>query len=124
MLYRRRLEMEMEELKPDLTILRSAATELRDSQRFKKLLQTVLAIGNTLNASTFRGGATGFSLDSLLKVSFALLSLLAMLQLTPSSYDLVTRYQVSKRFSGYSNSAALPRSRDSPKRFRLDRIPR
>lgn len=69
MLFRRRLEMEMEELKPDLTILRSAATELRDSQRFKKLLQTVLAIGNTLNASTFRGGATGFSLDSLLKVS-------------------------------------------------------
>jgi len=69
MLYRRKLEMEMEELKPDLTILRSAATELRDSHRFKKLLQAVLAIGNTLNASTFRGGATGFSLDSLLKVS-------------------------------------------------------
>jgi hypothetical protein len=68
MLYRRRLEIEMEELKPDLSMLRSAASELRESQRFKTVLQTVLAIGNSLNASTFRGSAAGFSLDSLLKV--------------------------------------------------------
>ncbi|GAA5859773.1 hypothetical protein JCM1840_006447 [Sporobolomyces johnsonii] len=68
MLYRRRLEIDMEELKPDLTILRAAADELKQSAKFKKLLQTVLAIGNALNASTFRGGAAGFSLDSLLKL--------------------------------------------------------
>ncbi|GAA5950997.1 hypothetical protein JCM3765_004650 [Sporobolomyces pararoseus] len=68
MLYRRRLEIEMEELKPDLSMLRTAASELRESRRFKNVLQTVLAIGNTLNASTFRGGASGFSLDSLLRL--------------------------------------------------------
>ncbi|BGP44533.1 hypothetical protein JCM10450v2_000347 [Rhodotorula kratochvilovae] len=68
MLYRRRLDMEMEELKPDLTILRAASDELRSSKRFQTLLQTVLAIGNTLNGGTFRGGAAGFSLDALLKL--------------------------------------------------------
>ncbi|BGP21424.1 hypothetical protein JCM10295v2_000299 [Rhodotorula toruloides] len=39
MVYRRRLDMEMEELKPDLTILRSACDELRSSSKLKKLLQ-------------------------------------------------------------------------------------
>ena len=38
MLYRRRLEMEQEELKPELNILRGAADELRRSQKFRKLL--------------------------------------------------------------------------------------
>lgn len=107
MLLRRRLELEMEEvslapaspepdrtdvtssqIKPDLTILRSAADELRHSSKFKQILsvsirerrrdkiithclcsQTVLMIGNTLNAGNFmRGNAGGFSLDTLLKV--------------------------------------------------------
>ncbi|GAA5951520.1 hypothetical protein JCM21900_001590 [Sporobolomyces salmonicolor] len=49
-------------------MLRTAADELKRSAKFKRLLQTVLAIGNALNASTFRGEAEGFSLDSLLKL--------------------------------------------------------
>ena len=32
-------------------------------------MQTVLTVGNTLNSATFRGGARGFQLDALLKVS-------------------------------------------------------
>lgn len=32
-------------------------------------MQVVRAVGNTLNASTFRGNARGFQLDALLKVS-------------------------------------------------------
>jgi len=32
------------------------------------MCQVVLVLGNTLNGSTFRGGARGFQLDSLLKV--------------------------------------------------------
>lgn len=71
MLYRRRLDMEMEELKPDLSILFTASEELKASKRFQTLLRTVLAMGNTLNGGTFRGGAAGFSLDSLLKVRWA-----------------------------------------------------
>ena len=38
MIYRRKLEMDMEELKPELTILRSAADELKNSIALKKLL--------------------------------------------------------------------------------------
>lgn len=38
MIYRRKLEMDMEELKPELTILRSAADELKNSLSLKKLL--------------------------------------------------------------------------------------
>lgn len=35
---------------------------------FLTICQVVLVLGNTLNGSTFRGGARGFQLDSLLKV--------------------------------------------------------
>ncbi|KAK4702492.1 hypothetical protein P7C70_g3733, partial [Phenoliferia sp. Uapishka_3] len=68
MLYRRRLEMEQEELKPELNILRGAVDELKNSTKFRKLLATVLSLGNMLNASTFRGDADGFQLEALLKL--------------------------------------------------------
>lgn len=82
--------MELEELKPEFSILRCAADELKSSAKLKTVLavsyeydtlgsmklahsnlfrQTILAIGNTLNASTFRGDAQGFQIESLLKVS-------------------------------------------------------
>lgn len=60
--------MEMEELKPELLILRNAADELKNCSRFKSILASVLAIGNALNSGSFRGGAEGFQIDSLLKV--------------------------------------------------------
>jgi len=69
MLYRRRFEFEIEEIRPDLNILRNASHELRSSLKFKQILQVVLALGNTLNGSTFRGGAQGFQLNSLLKMN-------------------------------------------------------
>ncbi|KIK67748.1 hypothetical protein GYMLUDRAFT_68769 [Collybiopsis luxurians FD-317 M1] len=68
MLFQRKLELDMHELRPELDILRNACLELRNSQKFKRILNTVLAIGNTLNGSTFRGGARGFQLDALLKL--------------------------------------------------------
>jgi hypothetical protein len=85
MQYRRKLDLEVAELRPELGILRDAARELKASARFKQVLQVgsmlpnnevaflihhqgVLAIGNALNGSTFRGGAQGFQLESLLKV--------------------------------------------------------
>lgn len=71
MMYRGKLDLEMAEIRPDLNMLRNASRELRQSTKFKKVLQVVLAVGNALNASTFRGGAKGFRLESLLKVSFA-----------------------------------------------------
>ena len=38
MIYRRRFEMDLEELKPELKIVRSATEELRGSKQFKRLL--------------------------------------------------------------------------------------
>ncbi|KAF8351690.1 hypothetical protein F5887DRAFT_938683 [Amanita rubescens] len=68
MIYRRKLELDIEELRPELDHLKIACRELRTSPRFKKVLQAVLAIGNALNVSTFRGEARGFQLDALLKL--------------------------------------------------------
>lgn len=39
MLFRRRLDMDIAEARPELDILRHAASELRASARFKKVLQ-------------------------------------------------------------------------------------
>jgi len=68
MLYRRQLNMAQEELKPDLTMLRSAADELKRSSKLKTVLATVLQLGNELNGGTFRGDADGFQLSDLLKL--------------------------------------------------------
>lgn len=84
MLYRRKLEIEIEEIRPELNVVRNASRELRNSQRFKgvlqvtrcfftpcnrlNILQTVLTVGNALNGSSFRGGARGFQLEALLKL--------------------------------------------------------
>jgi diaphanous 1 len=68
MIYRRKLEMDLEELGAELSILRAATDEMRWSDRFKRVLEAVLTVGNALNASTFRGDARGFQLEALLKV--------------------------------------------------------
>ena len=44
MLYRRKLELEIEEIRPELDIVHLAAKELRSSLRFKRVLQ-VCGIG-------------------------------------------------------------------------------
>lgn len=44
MIYRRKLEMDMQELKPELTILRSAVDELKNSLCLKKLLAVSLRL--------------------------------------------------------------------------------
>ena len=89
MIYRRKLDLEIEEIRPELNIIRNASRELRSSSRLKAVLQVypifivfpflglilqqvVLAIGNALNGSSFRGGARGFQLEALSKVKFLL----------------------------------------------------
>ncbi|CAG8710518.1 11075_t:CDS:2 [Acaulospora morrowiae] len=77
MIYRRRFEMEVEELKPEIEVLHEVYIELKESVKFKRLLKasiyviiidTILVIGNHLNRSTFRGNAVGFQIDCLLKI--------------------------------------------------------
>ncbi|KAG0232219.1 hypothetical protein BGX31_005209 [Mortierella sp. GBA43] len=68
MIFRRRLEMDVSELKPEMDVLRQTIEELHNSSRLKGLLKTILTIGNHMNASSFRGNAYGFQLDALLKI--------------------------------------------------------
>jgi len=68
MLYRRRLDIDIDEIRPELNILRKACAELRSSNKFKHVLHAILTLGNALNASSFRGGARGFQLEALLKM--------------------------------------------------------
>ncbi|XP_071907013.1 formin-like protein 3 isoform X1 [Coffea arabica] len=49
--------------------LEVACKELRNSRLFLKLLEAVLKLGNRMNDGTYRGGATAFKLDTLLKLS-------------------------------------------------------
>ncbi|THH10298.1 hypothetical protein EW146_g8409 [Bondarzewia mesenterica] len=51
-----------------LSIYLTASREVRSSTRFKGVLQAVLAVGNALNESSFRGNARGFKLEALLKM--------------------------------------------------------
>ncbi|CAE6362187.1 unnamed protein product, partial [Rhizoctonia solani] len=68
MIYRRRLELDIIEAQPDLSILHDAAVEVCTSDKLRRILQVVLAVGNALNKSSFRGGASGFKLKSLMKL--------------------------------------------------------
>ncbi|OCF43807.1 hypothetical protein I317_02411 [Kwoniella heveanensis CBS 569] len=68
MVFRRRFEMMMAEIMPDLMILESAIGDLRSSEKLREVFQVVLALGNKMNGGTFRGNAAGFQLDALLKM--------------------------------------------------------
>ena len=105
MQYRRRLDLDIEEVRPDLDILRNASRELRTSTKFKETLKIVLVVGNTLNGSTFRGNAQGFQLGSLLKVIFITSPLCHCQLLTSPSAQ---RDQDRQRWLGLPDVAALP----------------
>ncbi|KAJ0984880.1 hypothetical protein J5N97_003236 [Dioscorea zingiberensis] len=57
------------DLRSSLNIINSVAEEIRNSVKLKKIMQTILSLGNALNQGTARGSAIGFKLDSLLKLS-------------------------------------------------------
>ncbi|KAG0461665.1 hypothetical protein HPP92_021962 [Vanilla planifolia] len=60
---------QVSELSGNLNIVNSAAHEIRNSVRLKRIMQTILSLGNALNQGTARGSAIGFRLDSLLKLT-------------------------------------------------------
>ncbi|XP_042378164.1 formin-like protein 18 isoform X1 [Zingiber officinale] len=57
------------DLKGNLNIVKTASEEIRSSVKLKRIMQTILSLGNALNQGTARGSAVGFRLDSLLKLS-------------------------------------------------------
>lgn len=60
---------QVSELRNSLNIVNSASEEVRNSIKLKRIMQTILSLGNALNHGTARGSAVGFRLDSLLKLT-------------------------------------------------------
>ncbi|CAH2069559.1 unnamed protein product [Thlaspi arvense] len=60
---------QISELKNSLSVVNSAAEQIKNSEKFKRIMQTILSLGNALNQGTARGAAVGFKLDSLPKLS-------------------------------------------------------
>ncbi|XP_043695174.1 formin-like protein 18 [Telopea speciosissima] len=57
------------DLRKNLNIVNSTSEEVRGSVKLKRIMQTILQLGNALNQGTARGSAVGFRLDSLLKLT-------------------------------------------------------
>eukprot|EP01105_Mastigella_eilhardi_P002330 TRINITY_DN1283_c0_g1_i1.p2 TRINITY_DN1283_c0_g1~~TRINITY_DN1283_c0_g1_i1.p2 ORF type:complete len:564 (+),score=200.07 TRINITY_DN1283_c0_g1_i1:2087-3778(+) len=57
------------EIRPAVDTITSAITQLKHSEEVPELLQIILALGNFLNAGTFRGSAAAVRLDALNKLA-------------------------------------------------------
>ncbi|XP_059285995.1 formin-like protein 18 isoform X1 [Lycium ferocissimum] len=62
-------ESQVSELRKSLNVVNSAADQIKGSSKLKRIMQTILSLGNALNQGTARGSAVGFRLDSLLKLT-------------------------------------------------------
>ncbi|XP_022136253.1 formin-like protein 18 [Momordica charantia] len=61
--------LQVSDLRYSLNTINSASEEIRSSVKLKRVMQTILSLGNALNHGTARGSAIGFRLDSLLKLT-------------------------------------------------------
>lgn len=59
---------QVSDLRKSLNIVKYASQEVRESIKLRRIMQTILSLGNALNQGTARGSAIGFRLDSLLKL--------------------------------------------------------
>ncbi|KAL3535096.1 hypothetical protein ACH5RR_003557 [Cinchona calisaya] len=62
-------QSQVAELQKNLNSVNSAADQIKSSAKLKRIMQTILSLGNALNQGTARGSAVGFRLDSLLKLT-------------------------------------------------------
>ncbi|KAI3715014.1 hypothetical protein L6452_21978 [Arctium lappa] len=60
---------QVSDLRKSLNIVNSAVEQTRSSGKLKRVMQTILSLGNALNQGTARGSAIGFRMDSLLKLT-------------------------------------------------------
>ncbi|XP_057960093.1 formin-like protein 18 [Malania oleifera] len=67
--FKMQFSTQVSDLRNNLNVINSAAEEIRNSVKLKRIMQTILSLGNALNHGTARGSAIGFRLDSLLKLT-------------------------------------------------------
>ncbi len=66
--YKMEFDAKLNDVKPDIESVLSACKELRASKKFLDILRIVLEVGNFLNGNSFREGAWGFKLDTLVNM--------------------------------------------------------
>ncbi|XP_061355054.1 formin-like protein 18 [Gastrolobium bilobum] len=57
------------DLRDSLHVVNAASEEIRNSVKLRRIMQTILSLGNALNQGTAKGSAIGFRLDTLLKLT-------------------------------------------------------
>jgi len=67
-IFRQQLPDACSSLKSKIRVVCEACEQIVTCDKLVQVLQKVLAVGNAMNEGTFKGAATGFTLDSLLKV--------------------------------------------------------
>lgn len=85
-----------------MDLLQTACDDLRNANKFKDLLNVILMMGNFMNGSNYGGGAYGFKIGSINRVSPE------RLWGTHADDCAAGRYKVIQRLE----SAALPRAHD------------
>lgn len=68
-LLKREFADKVAEIKMNFQIVSAACQEVLQSDKFLKVVQITLTIGNFLNSGTFRGGFTSFKMDALIRLS-------------------------------------------------------
>eukprot|EP00002_Diphylleia_rotans_P009429 TRINITY_DN1964_c0_g1_i1.p1 TRINITY_DN1964_c0_g1~~TRINITY_DN1964_c0_g1_i1.p1 ORF type:complete len:1301 (-),score=299.88 TRINITY_DN1964_c0_g1_i1:450-4352(-) len=66
--FKRTFDNQVEEIVSSVNMVQDAAVELKQAEKFKKIMGVVLYLGNFLNGTSFRGNAHGFKIESLLKM--------------------------------------------------------
>ena len=69
MLYKVNFDESMELLEKGIELLQQACDDLREAKQFKALLNVILVMGNYMNGTNYGGGAYGFKINSINKVS-------------------------------------------------------
>ncbi|CAL1358626.1 unnamed protein product [Linum trigynum] len=67
--FKLQFSQQVSDLRRNLNVITSATEEIVSSLKLKRIMQSVLSLGNAVNQGTARGSAVGFRLDSLLKLT-------------------------------------------------------
>ncbi|XP_024965706.1 formin-like protein 18 [Cynara cardunculus var. scolymus] len=67
--YKLQFSTQVSDLRKSLNDVYLSVEQIRSSVKLRRVMQTILSLGNALNQGTARGAAVGFRLDSLLKLN-------------------------------------------------------
>ncbi|XP_024864368.1 protein diaphanous homolog 1 isoform X2 [Kryptolebias marmoratus] len=67
-LFKLQFEEQLNNIKPDVVSVTAACEEVKESEKFAKLLQIILLVGNYMNSGSRNGKAFGFSISYLCKL--------------------------------------------------------